>query len=124
MNLYEEQETEQTEITLEELQEYKASCEEVIDIAKSASKLAENADFKKIIMEQYFHKEPQRLASIMASGRLTESSFNDCVKDLRSIGNLQTFLSDLIQKGNIALESLKEAEEAREEYLNNQANKA
>ncbi len=106
-----------THMTMEEFDEYKASCLYLIEQAKAAAKLAEYPAFKTIIMENYFTLEPQRLGSIMASGKLTDQGFKGCVRDLRSIGHLRAYLQDFIQKGNIAADELKGLEEARAESL-------
>jgi len=91
-----------TEMTMEEFDSYKASCLYLIEQAKAAAKLAQDPNFKTIIMETYFTQEPQRLGSLMASGRMTPNGFDGAVEDLRSIGHLRKFLQDFIEKGNIA----------------------
>lgn len=98
---------------LEDFNAYKASVEQVIAQAKSAARLAENKDFQEIIMKAYMEDEPIRLAGLIASGRVSESVIDDCVTDLKSIGNLNSFLSQFIAKGNIAIEELAGLEEAR-----------
>lgn len=108
-----------TEMTMEEFDEYKASCVFLIDQAKAAAELAKYAPFQKIIMENYFTLEPQRLGSLMASGKLTDQGFDGCVSDLKAIGHLRGYLQDFIQKGNIAADELKGLEEARAEAVAN-----
>lgn len=118
MNLYEENnEPEQALLTFEEYEEYKKSCEELLRQADMAAKLAENPEFKEIVMGAYFEKEPQRLAGLMATGRLSEKQFDQCASDLRSIGSLRTFLQDFIQKGNIARDELNNLEIAWNEAV-------
>ena len=104
-------------MTHEEYMAYKLSCETLLSQAKQAEKLAELPEFKAIIMDAYFDQEPKRLAGLMATGRLNENQFNDCVSDLRSIGSLRTFLQDFIQKGNIASDELKGLEIAWNESV-------
>ncbi len=106
-----------TQMTMEEFDEYKASCLYLIDLAKDAAKLVEFGPFQKIIMENYFTHEPQRLGSLMASGKLTDHGFDGCVGDLKAIGHLRSYLQDFIQKGNIAADELKGLEEARAEAV-------
>lgn len=115
MNLYESdapEEQEQAHLTVDQYQEYKKSCIDLLDMAKAAERLSENADFKLIVMDAYFDQEPKRLAGLMATGRLNERQFDECVADLKSIGSMRTFLQDFIQKGNIAADELKNLEEA------------
>jgi len=106
------EETEEVEITIEELDAYRESCKQVLNTAKLAQKLSQNEEFQKVIMEDYFVHEPHRLGSLLASGKLTPSGFDGAVNDLKSIGHLRMYLSDQIQKGVIAQESLDEAEAA------------
>ena len=106
-----------THMTMEEFDEYKASCLYLIDQAKAAAKLASDPNFQKIIMENYFSDEPKRLGCLMASGRLTPKGFDDAAEDLRSIGHLRGYLQDFIEKGNIAAGELENLEIARAEAV-------
>lgn len=125
MNLYQDNAPDADEatqgITFEEYQEMKQACEELVVKAKAASKLVEDPNFCLIIMEEYFTKEPQRLGSLMASGRLNKANFDGAVEDLRSIGHLTQFLRMYIEKGNIAADELKQLEEAYQASLDAQA---
>lgn len=103
----------ETLMTMEEFDDYKASCLYVIAQAKDAAKLAAFPPFKKLIMEQYFEEEPKRLGSLMASGRLTPKGFDGAVEDLRSIGHLRSYLQGFIEKGHIAADELVGLEAAR-----------
>jgi len=125
MNLYqsefEEDQSPEVNMTMEEFEEHKAACEELLEKAKAAAKLVDDPNFKMIVMEDYFTKEPQRLGSLMASGKLTKQGFDGAVEDLRSIGHLRNFLQDFIAKGNIANEELQQLEIARQEMIQSQA---
>lgn len=127
MNLYEQnapqggEDTDERSITFEEYQEHKEMCEHVIKESEMAERLAKNADFTSLIMEGYFTREPARLGSLMASGRLNDKQFQECVQDLRGIGHLRTFLTTFIQKGNIARSELANLEEARKLAANDLA---
>ena len=117
MNLYQDgaeeafEDEPQVSMTLEEVNSYLEACDELVVKAKAAQKLSED----------YFTKEPQRLGSLMASGKLTRQGFDGAVEDLRSIGHLRTFLQEFIQKGNIALEEKVQLEEARRQAILAQA---
>jgi hypothetical protein len=110
-------EDEPTHMTMEEFDEYKASCLYIIEQAKAAAKLAQDPNFQKIIMEDYFSNEPKRLGCLMASGRMTPQGFEGAVEDLRSIGHLRKYLQDFIEKGNIAAGELENLEIARAEAV-------
>jgi len=119
MNLYEnENDTEETaHLTMEQYQEYKTTCEDLLRQAKAAAKLAEIPEFKEIVMDAYFDQEPKRLAGLMAHGRLTDKQFDECVSDLKAIGSMRAFLQDFIQKGNIAQGELENLEAAWNEAV-------
>ena len=104
---------EKTFTSYEDFEAYRASVQHVIEQAKAAARLAENKDFKMIIMDGYMDQEPKRLAGLIASGRITPAVADECIADLKSIGNLNSFLSNFIAKGNIAMGELEELEEAR-----------
>ena len=119
MNLYQDNAPEfgegsdEQQMTFEQYQEYRASVEHVLKQSEMAERLAKNSDFQALIMEDYFTREPARLGSLMASGRLREQDFQACVQDLRGIAHLRTFLSTFIQKGQIARDELAMLDEAR-----------
>lgn len=123
MNLYDasaqgvDEEESQVSMTLEEVDSYLEECDALVIKAKAAQKLAEDPNFIMIVMEDYFTKEPHRLGSLMASGKLTKQGFDGAVEDLRSIGHLRKFLQDYIQKGTIAIEEKAQLEEARREAI-------
>jgi len=108
---------ETTFTSYEEFEAYKSSCLAVIEQAKAAERLASNPDFQTVIMKAYFEDEPRRLASLMASGRVTDNDFNACAQDIKAIGSLNAFLSQYVQKGIIAQEELEMLEEARQAAL-------
>ena len=106
-----------TEMTMEEFDEYKASCLYLIKQAKAAAELTEYPPFQQIIMEDYFSNEPKRLGCLMASGRLTSQGFDGAVSDLKAIGHLRKYLQDFVQKGVIAAGELENLEIARAEAV-------
>jgi len=124
MNIYQNgqaAEAEETYLTHDQYLEYKASCEQVIEQADAAMRLAQNPDFIKIMMEAYFEGEPRRLAGLMTSGRLNEKMFDECVSELRAIGSSRSFLNGFIEKGKIARDELQNVENAWNEAVEEQA---
>lgn len=120
MSIYENNDQDEeavTHLTHEQYTEYKESCLHLLDLANKALKLAENPEFKSIVMEAYFDQEPKRLAGLMASGKQTPKQFNECSEDLRSIGSMRAFMQDFIQKGQIAQDELDSLEAAWNESV-------
>ena len=93
---------EPTAFTYEEYLEYKLRCEEQIALGAVSIRLAQNPDFIKLVMEDYFVKEPTRLAALMSSGKLTGKAFDGAVEDMKAIGHLRKFLTQYIEKANYA----------------------
>lgn len=120
MNIYDENHNEDegvAALTHEEYTAHKAACEAIVDKSDAAIKLSNNPEFIEIVMMAYLEDEPKRLGSIMASGKLTPKSFEDCVADLRSIGSMRGFLQDFVTKGDIARDELAGLEEAWNEAV-------
>lgn len=123
MNLYDDSnETTETQMTMDEFNDYEASVKELVGKAEMSAKLHSMPEFNEIVVEDYFQKEPIRLAQLMTSGRITPKQFDECVEDLRSIGHFQRYLRDKIESGNIAQNELAELKETREQFLLEQAN--
>ncbi len=111
------------DITVEDVKNIQIQCEGLINLGKAASKLINNKEFMLVIIDDYFEKEPERLGRLLATGKLNDSNFDGAINDLKSIGNLKTYLSELIQKGEIAQDELKAANQALQESIDEQ-NKA
>jgi len=86
-----------------------------------ALKLANNRDFKKLIMDEYFINEAARLVEIVGDSRLSDER-DDIVDAMKGISNLRQFLRHKIMEGDVAEESIQEHlalldEEEMEEVL-------
>lgn len=123
MNLYEqigqseEGSGEPIAMTYEEYLERKEVFEAQLEVTKAAHRLAENPDFQLVVMDHYFVKEPQRLAELMASGRLNQKSFENSSALLKSIGDFRSFLREQVERGNLAMNELESLENAYQEAV-------
>lgn len=121
MNLYDasmgEEEDLSAPLSHEEYAEQKATLLPAIEIGEKVKRLSENPDFVSLVMEGYFKAEPQRLASLLASGKLPEKNKENCVKDLDSIGRFRAFLQNFADSAENARSELVSLEEAREEAI-------
>lgn len=109
-----QEEPEEIELTLEQYEEAKAHFADIIEKGDAARRLAENSDFKLLVMTGYFVDEPQRYAELMASGRVTEKTFNDCAKSIGAIAEFRNYLKNIIEQSRMANDELKGLEEARD----------
>lgn len=109
-----QEEPEEIELTLEQYEEAKAHFADIIAKGDAARRLAQNDDFQLLIMTGYFVDEPQRYAELMASGRVTEKTFNDCAKSIAAIAEFRNYMKNIIEQSNMAADELKGLEEARD----------
>lgn len=122
-SLGEETESE-IELTLEQYEEAKEHYSTITDRADAARRLADNEDFKNLIMTGYLTDEPQRLAELIASGRLNEKTVSDCSRQLVSIGDFRGYMKNIIEQGGMAADELKDLEMARDEAIAQEEAKA
>lgn len=121
MNIYEENTNEANpiEVTLDELNSIVAACNEVIELGNSAKELLRNNDFIKVVVDGYMKKETNRLAGLLASGKLNQSTTEGTVSDLKAIGAFNVFFNSLIENGKIAQNTLENAKAEYDEYVEN-----
>lgn len=112
-----ENENSEIELTLEQYEEAKAHYSTITQRADAARRLADNADFKTLVMEGYLTDEPVRLAELMASGRLNEKTVVDCSRQIVAVGEFRNFMKNIIEQGNMAANELALLEEARDEAI-------
>lgn len=112
-----EDEEEGIVLTLEEYEEAKESLGKIIARADSARRLVQNEDFNNLVMVGYLTDEPQRLAELMASGRLPNTNMENCMKEMTAIGLFRNYMKMHIEQGNMARDELESLEEARQEAI-------
>lgn len=107
-------EEEEIVLGIEEYEDAKKSLTTIVDRAEATLRLAENDDFKQLVIQGYLTDEPQRLAELMASGRLHKTSMENCADELNAIGKFRSFMKNMVEQGNQARNDLVELEEARD----------
>jgi len=105
------------ELTLEQYEEAKEHYSTIIERADAARRLADNEDFKSLVMDGYLTDEPQRLAELVSSGRLNEKVRDDCSRQLVSIGDFRNYMKNIIEQGNMARDEMVALEQARDEAI-------
>lgn len=112
-----EADDEPIELNLEQYEEAKAHYQGIIDRADAARRLANNDDFKALVLTGYFENEPKRLVELMASGKLPQQSMDNCVKDIESVGRFRNYMKMHMEQGRMAADELVLLEEARDEAI-------
>lgn len=105
------------ELTLEQYEEAKEHLGNIIECAKAARRLAENDDFKLLVLDGYLSNEPHRLAELIASGRLNEKTIGDCSRQLVSIADFRNYMKNITSQGTMAEDEIKDLETARDETI-------
>lgn len=109
-----EEEPQEIELTHEQYVEAKEHYESIISRGEAAKRLAENEDFKNLVIDGYLDNEPKRIADLMASGRLTVQSMEACSLDLRAVGSFRNYMKMFVEQGGMAAAELEALEEARD----------
>lgn len=108
------EEPQEIELTHEQYVEAKEHYETIIARGESAKRLADNPDFKSLVIDGYLDDEPKRIAELMASGRLTAQSMEACTMDLRAVGSFRNYMKMFVEQGGMAAAELAALEEARD----------
>jgi len=100
-------ETQQLELTIEEARK-------LVEKKDMALKLAENREFKALILEGYFKEEAARLAGISADPAF-KGSEDEIQTAIKGISCLRQYLQKQLRLGYQAENDIRDAEEALEE---------
>jgi hypothetical protein len=101
----------QVEVTIEE-------CEEQIAQADALERLHKNADFKKLILDEYFEKNAIRTVMMKsAAGHAGEKEQKDLDNVLIGIGQLGQYFNKIFVFGEGAARALGDHKNTREELL-------
>jgi hypothetical protein len=104
---------EQIELSIEEAQK-------MVERASMARRLADNPDFKALVLEGYFEKEAARLANLISHPSLGENH-KHVWNDMMGIGAFRRYLSTAIQMGDLAEREIEEARETLDEIRGEEA---
>ena len=109
-----EEEPETIELTHEQYEEAKAHFADIIAKGEAARRLADNADFKLLIMQGYFVDEPSRMAELLSSGRLNDKVADDCTESIKAVGKFRNYMKNIVEQSNMAQDEIASLEEARD----------
>lgn len=96
---------EQTELTIEHTKE-------LIEKREAAYRLADNPDFKKLVLDGYIRDEAARLAHLLNEPTFTDEQREFVTKDVYGPGALKRYFQTTIMLGNNAEATLEEHEES------------
>lgn len=104
-------------MTPEEYESNKAELQRIIEASGAAVRLAQNEDFKALVMDGYFSEHPKRLGCLIASGKLPQSGIEGSMKELEAVASFRKYLQQYIDQGNAARDELAALEAAYQEFL-------
>lgn len=91
-----------SEVTVEQLESQREVMKKAVELRQSVQRLTKNADFRKVIAEQFMEKECARYVHASADPALPEKNQKDALAIAQAGGHLKRYLSVLIQMGNAA----------------------
>ena len=101
---------------IHEIELSKKDAQKLVDIGKSVDRLLSNRDFKRVILEEFFQKEPVRLVGLLSDTEWqTPERQAELIADMKAIGYLRQFLNTRAAMGDQALAAIEEMDEVLEE---------
>lgn len=91
-----------SEVTVNQLENQREAMKHAIELRQAVQRLTANADFRKIINEQFMVQECARYAQLSADPTLPEKNQKDALALAQAAGHLKRYLSVIIQMGNAA----------------------
>ena len=102
-----------------ELEQNRATNEELVALRDMALRLSENPDFRRLFVEGYFRDEAARLVQLSEDPILDATKQNDCLRMAQATGHCKRYLSAIVVRGNVAANDImaldEQIAEARQE---------
>ena len=109
----------------EQIQHVELSLEEakkIVDLGEAISRLEQNRDFQKVILDGYFGAESKRLAFLTADVTLPPENQQAVWAGIRSIGELRAYLLSRKSMAEVARKEIGDHQETLEELRGEEAN--
>lgn len=100
---------------LQDLEQQRDKAKTLVEVRQMAMRLAQNHDFKKLILEGFCLSEAARYAQEAGDPALGREEREDCLAMAMASGHLKRFLSGCIQMGAHSERTMAEVEAAIEE---------
>ena len=112
------------EVTLKQIDEMKAVCEDYIKVAEALDRLRTNEDFKLVFEEKYTKEYAIRTIGLLGDGSYNphnnrKDSKEELYDSLIGISRFQTYMRAVEQMATQAEKQLMEIHEAETEYYKN-----
>lgn len=101
---------------INEIEVSKKTATKMVGNRDAILRLMKNRDFKRVILDTLFEKEPVRLVLLKSDPNFqTDEQQAELEKEMLTIGGLRQFLNSQIQMGNQMADSLEDMDKALEE---------
>lgn len=107
--------------TVAQLEQQKSNAKEFMETRDLALRLSQNADFRKLILNDYMIHEAARLVALSADPVLDDRQKTDAMAMAQAPGHLKRYLTVLQQMGDKAEQDMEELELMLEEARNEEA---
>lgn len=94
-----------------QLEQQRKDAEELIARRDAAIRLADNRDFRKLFIEEYFVTEAARLVQMSSDPALTPQQQADALEMAKSTGHTKRYLSMIVQMAHVAERDMEELDE-------------
>ncbi len=108
---------EEVGITLEEYEEQRHFHTMIVKRGDAAIRLANNPDFKDLVIDGYFDAEVRRLANLMATANVAKSVIDGCSDSIAAVGKFRAFMKIMTDARTSSASELEALEEARAESI-------
>lgn len=111
----------QTEQSINAIEISMDNARKAIELAKALQRLHDNADFKAVILQDYFHEEAHRAVMLKSDPEMFTEEKQKAVDDVvTSIGGLYNYFGKIYRMADMALRSLEADQETHGELLQEQ----
>lgn len=100
---------------VEALEQQLSDGKKLVERRKAAQRLAENRDFKRLIMDEFCGTEAARYVQVSGDPAIKAEERADALNIAQASGHLKRYLSMVIQMGAVAEREMGNLEEAIEE---------
>ena len=103
---------------ISELDAVITTCQNQIELGKAVERLYRNPDFKKVVGEGYFEKEPIRLVRALSSPVFNNPEKREALmREMEGVSRFSAYLSDIVNAGERAVTQLHETEDLRQTMI-------
>ena len=82
-----------SEVTVQQLETQREAMKQAVEMRQAVQRLTQNADFRKVITEQFMEKECARYVHASSDPALNERNQKDALSIAQAAGHLKRYLS-------------------------------